>query len=227
MTKLVNRLEKFEIKPKGNLGNHGNFVNQPRFRVAADQSKNVLTSQTEFKEEGDFLQDLPVRIPQATYWAEQIRLENQSLMQMVRTFGACHACASLSETTHWRHISHLDVFGSLTFDVGDYSPSWCMGITDIQFSSLKTRFSALKEKWKSETSFHSSLGEICTNDAYISIIGMGPSAIPFILKDLEESPRHWFYALEKIAGYDVAEGITKYSKAREAWLSWGREKNHI
>jgi hypothetical protein len=98
---------------------------------------------------------------------------------------------------------------------------------EVATESLAERFEELKEKWQKETSFHSSLGEKFTNDSYISIIGMGVFALPFILNDLVENPAHWFYALEKIVGRDMAEGAKNYAEARLKWLSWGREHDIV
>ncbi|HEY1662974.1 MAG TPA: hypothetical protein VGI03_11195 [Verrucomicrobiae bacterium] len=86
---------------------------------------------------------------------------------------------------------------------------------------LEAEFHSLVEQWEDETSFHSSLGEIFTNDAYQRIMAMGRDALPFIFQDLRYNPRHWFYALEKIVGCDVAIGAKNYREARAAWLKWG------
>ena len=38
--------------------------------------------------------------------------------------------------------------------------------------------------------------------AYQQIVGMGRSAVPFILKELANGPGHWFWALRAISGED-------------------------
>ncbi len=92
---------------------------------------------------------------------------------------------------------------------------------------LQAEFHALVDQWQTETSFHSSLGEIFTNQAYQRIMAMGRDALPLILAELRRKPGHWFYALEKIAGRDMAEGAKTFAEARTAWLRWGRDNNYM
>jgi len=94
-------------------------------------------------------------------------------------------------------------------------------------AELKKEFDRLVKQWASETSFHSSLGEVFTNDAYQRIMAMGRDALPWILAELKRKPGHWFYALEKIVGTDIPEGATTFGEARAAWLDWGRNSNYI
>jgi hypothetical protein len=100
---------------------------------------------------------------------------------------------------------------------------------DIAFktSSLLGEFESLANKWRSETAFHSSLGEIFTNDSYQKIIEKGYAVLPLILSELQKKPGHWFYALKEIVGYDVAEGAENFVEARKAWLTWGYKNGHI
>jgi len=94
-------------------------------------------------------------------------------------------------------------------------------------AELEKEFHKLVRQWEDETSFHSSLGEIFTNEAYQRIMAMGRDALPWIFSELQRRPRHWFYALEKIVGHDVAAGAENFGKARAVWLKWGRDKNYI
>jgi hypothetical protein len=93
--------------------------------------------------------------------------------------------------------------------------------------SFAEEFPKLVKQWEDETSFHSSLGEKFTNEAYQRIMARGDEALPFILSDLQRNRRHWFYALEKIVGRDIASGAKNYAEARAAWLEWGYKNNHI
>lgn len=94
-------------------------------------------------------------------------------------------------------------------------------------AKLKMEFDSLVKKWKDETFFQSSLGEIFTNEAYQRIMAMGRDALPMILSELQKKPGHWFYALEKIVGHDVASGTENFADARSAWLEWGYKNNFI
>ncbi len=93
--------------------------------------------------------------------------------------------------------------------------------------ALEKEFHSLVKQWQEETSFHSSLGEIFTNEAYQRIMAMGRDALPLIFSDLKQKPRFWFYALEKIVGSDVAAEAKNYGEARAIWLKWGYKHNYI
>ncbi len=88
-------------------------------------------------------------------------------------------------------------------------------------------FQRLVAKWRSETIFLSDLGVVVMHPAYQMIIGLGPVAIPLILKELQERPAHWFWALEYISREcpPTTEGQS-FSEMKEAWLQWGREKGY-
>lgn len=92
---------------------------------------------------------------------------------------------------------------------------------------LKQEFQRLVKEWEAETSFHSSLGEIFTNEAYQRIMAMGREALPWIFGELQRRPGHWFYALAKIVGRDVAKDATSFAEARSVWLEWGRKNHYI
>jgi len=88
-------------------------------------------------------------------------------------------------------------------------------------------FEVLRRNWISEVQTTSSMTEIILNRNYQRIIGLGPSALPLILSDLNHELNHWFWALEMITGQAPysEEIIGTPSKMREAWLAWGRAKS--
>lgn len=63
--------------------------------------------------------------------------------------------------------------------------------------------------------------------AYQQIIGMGPDALPLILRDLADEPAPWFWALRAITGEDPVPEAERGDVDRmvEAWLSWGMRRN--
>jgi hypothetical protein len=81
-------------------------------------------------------------------------------------------------------------------------------------AEMEAEFHVLAKQWEDETSFHSSLA-------------MGRDALPWIFSELQRKPRHWFYALEKIVGYDVAADAKNFAEARAAWLEWGNNNDYI
>ena len=93
-------------------------------------------------------------------------------------------------------------------------------------NKIEIKFRSLVREWKRETAFTSSVTGIATNPAYQQIIGMGPKVLPLILKELEQNPDHWFWALTAITGVDPIfphhRGIL--SEMTADWLNWGREQ---
>jgi hypothetical protein len=94
---------------------------------------------------------------------------------------------------------------------------------------LVEEFKSLADHWRLETAGLSSLIKRVTHPAYQQIIGMGPDAIPLILKELQRAPGHWFWALEAltrgkvIVGQD-AKTLTDLAKS---WIDWGKRESLI
>lgn len=88
-------------------------------------------------------------------------------------------------------------------------------------------FNNLVEEWQRDTSFHSSLIKKFSHPAYVTIMAAGKTALPLILRQLENNPDHWFYALRYIVRRDIAAGLQSFDEARAAWLRWGRANNYI
>lgn len=64
--------------------------------------------------------------------------------------------------------------------------------------------------------------------AYQTIIGMGPDAVPFLLRELEMNPDAWFWALRSITEADPVPLNVRgdvLAMAR-AWLAWGRNQGY-
>lgn len=96
-----------------------------------------------------------------------------------------------------------------------------------QRDDLQEAFEQLRETWSLETAPLSSPKEIALHDAYQRIIGLGPSVIPLILRQLQQEVDHWFWALRALTGADPAVGINSMDRAAEAWLRWGVEEGYI
>ncbi len=94
---------------------------------------------------------------------------------------------------------------------------------------LQAEFERLAAEWKQETEHLSSVVAIAEHRAYQEIIGMGNEAIPFILRDLEESSSQWFWALRSITGESPvrSEDRGDVDAMTAAWLDWGRRKMYI
>ena len=100
---------------------------------------------------------------------------------------------------------------------------------DLTNEQTKQIFNDLVNKWKDETINLSSMQRIIDSSAYLSIIGLGPSAIPLIFCELRSEPDWWFCALRSITREDpVTEDIRGDIIAMtEAWLDWGRKHGYV
>lgn len=96
-------------------------------------------------------------------------------------------------------------------------------------NKFKDKFDNLSRKWKEETLITSSVSEIISNKSYLEIIDMGREVLPLIFQDLKSDPAFWFFALEKLTGFNPIEsshrGIIKLMK--EDWLKWGKENGYV
>lgn len=82
-------------------------------------------------------------------------------------------------------------------------------------------------QWQRETEHLSSLKQMCLHPAYQRIIGLGLPVVPYLLRELEQSPDHWFWALRAITDADPGRDTDTFEDARQAWLTWGKEKRYL
>lgn len=85
---------------------------------------------------------------------------------------------------------------------------------------IQQLFQSLTEAWKSGNQPTSMIVNVVPRPAYQRIIGLGPAAIPLILRELEREPAPWFWALEAITGENP---IPEASRGRlhemsKAWI---------
>ncbi len=88
-------------------------------------------------------------------------------------------------------------------------------------------FRELADQWRRETAHLSLAIKKVMHPAYQRIIGLGPDAVPLILRELQRRPGHWFWALKAITGEDPAQPEDTISQASHAWLRWGQERQYI
>jgi len=91
------------------------------------------------------------------------------------------------------------------------------------------RFATLANRWYQETVVLSSVSQIAMHPAYQEIIGMGDIAVPLILRELQQKPGHWFWALRAITGADpiLPEERGKLRAMTDTWIQWGKEHGYI
>jgi hypothetical protein len=86
---------------------------------------------------------------------------------------------------------------------------------------FEEEFKRLAAQWHRETDHLSNIVRKAMSPVYQEIIGMGEKVLPLILRDLEITGGHWFWALKAIARFDAAAGANNYDDAVRAWLGWG------
>ncbi len=99
-------------------------------------------------------------------------------------------------------------------------------ITEAESSNpygiLFDQFRRLADTVHEECAHFSSIREIVLHPSYQQIVGMGPQVLPLILKELEDKPGHWFWALRAITREDPVlpdhRGIV--SEMARDWLNW-------
>jgi hypothetical protein len=97
----------------------------------------------------------------------------------------------------------------------------------VSDESAEGVFRDLVEKWRAETWFMSSIRKRISHLDYLSIIGLGPAAVPLLLRELEQAPDHWFWALQAITREDPAPPEADFDQMRNAWLAWGRQHGYL
>ncbi len=94
--------------------------------------------------------------------------------------------------------------------------------------TVENRFRRLEAIWLAEVGFSSSSTELRNHPAFQEIIGLGEAVVPLMLRDLEERPRLWVWALPRITGADPVPASDRgnIAKMSAAWLRWGREHGY-
>lgn len=110
-------------------------------------------------------------------------------------------------------------------------------IEEINKYTIKKKFKNLSHKCHFDTRWSSNLNDylndLINHPAYQEIISMGTKVVPFILMDLMDDPKWWFYALKQITGEnpvpeDKKEEYEGYLyELTTLWLDWGRKNKYI
>jgi hypothetical protein len=96
-------------------------------------------------------------------------------------------------------------------------------------SALEARFRALVDRWKAERGHTSSVQEMAMHPAYQQIIGLGEPVLPLLLREMQQNPSHWTWALRSITGENPVppESRGKVDEMAAAWTKWGRERGYL
>ena len=92
---------------------------------------------------------------------------------------------------------------------------------------MKRTFHQFVREWRADTSLMSSAREKALHPAYQRIIGMGPTVLPLLLRELQRQPDHWLWALQAITGEDPSPGSDSFEDAVSAWIQWGKARGLV
>jgi hypothetical protein len=93
----------------------------------------------------------------------------------------------------------------------------------------RERFQRLTREWKEHSKYLSNTAQMAMLKPYQRIIGMGESAVPLILEELQREPDHWFWALEMITEENPVppEAAGRVLQMAQAWIDWGKKKGYL
>ncbi len=97
-----------------------------------------------------------------------------------------------------------------------------------RLETAESVFNSLADQWRHERGATSWASQMAMQPSYQSIIGMGPTAIPFILRELDKQPDHWFWALRSITRENPVKPHQrgKIREMAQAWLDWARNRGY-
>ncbi len=100
---------------------------------------------------------------------------------------------------------------------------------ESETARIEKEFNILAEQWYLETLHSSGYLDKILHPAYQRIIGLGKDVIPFILRELQDAPTDWFWALRALTGEDPTNAAQagKKEELAKAWLKWGKENDYI
>lgn len=97
-------------------------------------------------------------------------------------------------------------------------------------SQRERRFKRLVSEWKDQRNGYSSDPlELAMCVPYQKIMAMGPEVVPLILRELEQQPDHWFWALNMLTDSNpiCPEHAGYFNEMVNDWLQWGRENGFL
>lgn len=90
---------------------------------------------------------------------------------------------------------------------------------------VEARFQAYSADVIEAGLFAASLRDVFQDAPYQKIIGLGPQALPLLLRlVMRDRSAVWFWALAAIVGSDEARGSDSVAVAAAAWIGWGQSR---
>ncbi len=95
-------------------------------------------------------------------------------------------------------------------------------------SSAVEKFNSLVAEWKSTRGHAGTDLRLAMHPAYQAIVGMGAAVVPLLLKEMEQHPSHWTWALRAITQVDPVpkESRGKLKEIAQAWVKWDKENGY-
>lgn len=95
--------------------------------------------------------------------------------------------------------------------------------------AIEPIFNSLVQEWKTTRGSHSRVDKLVLNKAYQRIIGLGQPAVPLLIREMQQRPSHWDWALKAITGADPVpvEAWGDIRQIAAAWAKWGAENGLV
>ena len=136
-----------------------------------------------------------------------------------------HDTTTISDASRWgrKRLEEVETLRKMFYGAAWATPKLTKR---LNANEPQIRFNVLADRWREETAVLSLLTQKITHPAYLEIIGMGPVALPMVLKRLESDPGYWFTALRALSGYDPVPLAARgnFRATRQAWLNWGKSR---
>jgi len=89
-------------------------------------------------------------------------------------------------------------------------------------------FQNLVEEWRSGRGHSSKIADMAMHPAYQKIIGMGPKIVPLLLREMEQRPGHWTWALRSITRENPVTDETRgnLKEMANARVEWGKGRGY-
>jgi hypothetical protein len=129
-------------------------------------------------------------------------------------------------------LSDIQIEPTQSLQVATFNWPLSPSVSVIPYDSLDVeyQFQQLRRKWRDEYGASSSARAIVNSPSYKRIIFMGNRVVPFICRDLEQSPEpdYWFAALKEITNMDpVSQGDHGNMRAMaKAWVKWAKTNGY-
>lgn len=136
-----------------------------------------------------------------------------------------HTTPTIEDTREIWGSGYMDLYSTMR-QVSYREP---VRVEEPTYTMVESEFYDLAQQWKQERPRGADVSDMAMHPSYQRIIGMGPDVVPFLLKELEREPAHWFWALHYITGVNPVppEGEGKLKEMAKAWVDWGKKQGYI